>query len=117
MLHCRGLLRDRDCVSVMVATLVCDEHGVLKIDGAYPHIRKKPRKRVLRKAPRKAAIAGQRQASRIAENPQKAQKGKQRRRHRANNGTFSRSQLASRPIAHLIGRLISHPIAYPINYQ
>src|SRR5258708_4521211 len=66
-------------------------------------------KKMLKKAKRKAAIAGQRQASRIAENPQKAQKGKQRR-HRANNGTFSRSQLASRVIAHLIGRLISHPI-------
>ena len=37
------LLRDRDCVSVMVATLVCDEHSVLKIGGAHPHIRKKPR--------------------------------------------------------------------------
>ena len=37
------LLRDRDCVSAMAVTLVCDEHGVLKIDGAYPHIRKKPR--------------------------------------------------------------------------
>src|SRR5258708_21586973 len=37
------LLRDRDCVSAIAVTLVCDEHGVLKIDGAHPHIRKKPR--------------------------------------------------------------------------
>ena len=54
---------------------------------------------------KKAAIAGQRQASRIAESPQKGKPP----RHRANNGTFSRSQLASRPIV--------YPIVYPIAYQ